>query len=133
MSSAQTVDSNYDHPEYTIVRERVYDRVGATSSTLDFARFRARVKCYVSNIIVGLRSVASAAAVTAFACLMDSFEGTVSAIAGSTIAWISATSVGSVQTIALNLTLTANQFLGLKFSDPKGKYYVEYQYQILPM
>jgi hypothetical protein len=132
MSSAQTVVANYDHPEYLVVREQRYDRVGITSSTLDFARFRARVKCYVSNILIGIRSAASLAALTAFAVIMDTYEGTVSAVAGSTVAWVSATSVGSVQTIALNLTLNADQWLGLKFTDAKGKVYVEYQYQVLP-
>ena len=132
MSSARTIDANYDHPEFLIVRERVYDRHAITSTALDFARFHARVKCYVSNILVAYRSAASAAAVTAWALLLDTVQGTASAIASSTIAWISATSTDSMKTIALNLTLNADQWLSLHFSDAKGKVYVEYQYQVLP-
>lgn len=132
MSSAQAVVAKYDHPEYLVVREKMYDRVAVGSSTLKYALFHARVTMYVSNILIGVRSAASLAALTAWAVLADTIEGTYSAVAGSTVAWISATSVGSVQTIALNLTLAANSYLGLQFTDAKGKYFVEYQYQILP-
>ena len=132
MSSAQAVSARYDHPEYLIVRSQMFDRHGITSSSLKFAQFHARVKMYVSNIIIGIRSAASLAALNAAAYLADSYQGTASAIAGATATWISATSVGSIQTIALNLTLTENQYLSLGFNDAKGKVFVEYQYQILP-
>lgn len=136
MTTANKVSARYDHPEYLISRECQYDRVAITASTLKFACFHARVKMYVANILVAMRSIASLAALTCIAYISDSIEGTASAIAGTTIAWISATSVanlgGSIQTIALNLTLNADQFLSLGFSDAKGKVFVEYQYTVLP-
>ena len=54
------------------------------------------------------------------------------AVAGTTTAWISATSVGSYQTIALNRTLLLGEYLGIIFTDAKGKVHVMYEFQILP-
>jgi len=122
----------YDSPEYTITREAIQDRVGITSSTLYFAQFVARARMYVTNVVIGIRSAASLAALTAIMGHKVSAAAAFSAVAGTTTAWISATSVGSYHTIALNRTLAAGEGLGLVFTDAKGKVYVSYEYQILP-
>ena len=126
------LDSNYDSPEYNITRDAQFDRVGITSSTLYFAQFYARARMYVSNIVIGIRSAASLAALTCIAGHRISANAAFSAVALTTTAWISATSVGSYQTIALNRTLALGEYLGLNFSDAKGKVHVMYEYQILP-
>ena len=126
------LDKNYDAPEFNITRDMQFDRVAITSSSLYFAQFYARARMYVTNIIIGVRSVASLAALTAIAGHRLSANAAFSAVAGTTVAWISATSVGSYQTIALNSTLLIGEYLGLVFSDAKGKVHVMYEYQILP-
>jgi len=126
------LDRNYDSPEYNVTRDCIQDRVAITSSTLYFAQFIARARMYVTNIVVGIRSVASLAALTAIVGHKVSAAAAFSAVAGTTTAWISATSVGSYHTIALNRTLAAGEGLGLVFTDSKGKVYVSYEYQILP-
>lgn len=126
------LDRNYDSPEYNITRDQQYDRVGITSSTLAFAKFHARARMYVTNIIVGIRSVASIKALTMVVQHMASLAAAVSAIAGTTTAWISADSIGSYHTVALNRTLAAGEALALIFTDAKGKVFVSYEYQILP-
>lgn len=122
----------YDHPEYTITREMQYDRVAITSSALYFAQFMARARMYVTNIVIGIRSAASLAALTAIVGHKISANVAFSAVAGTTTAWISATSVGSYHTIALNRTLAIGEGLGIVFTDSKGKVFVSYEYQILP-
>ena len=126
------LDKNYDSPEYNITRDVQFDRVAITSSSLYFAQFYARARMYVTNIIIGIRSIASLAALTAIVGHRTSANAAFSNIAGSTVAWISATSVGSYQTIALNRTLALGEYLGIVFSDAKGKVHVMYEYQILP-
>lgn len=126
------LNNNYDAPEYNITREMQYDRVAITSSTLYFAQFVARARMYVTNIVIGIRSVASLAALTAIVGHGVSIAAAFSAVAGTTTAWISATSVGSYQTIALNRTLAAGEKLGIVFTDSKGKVFVSYEFQILP-
>lgn len=126
------LDRNYDSPEFNITRDQQYDRVAITSSTLYFAQFVARARMYVTNIVIGIRSVASLAALTAIVGHGVSIAAAFSAVAGTTTAWISATSVGSYQTIALNRTLAVGEKLGLVFTDAKGKVFVSYEYQILP-
>ena len=126
------LDRNYDSPEFNITRECVQDRVAITSSTLYFAQFVARARMYVTNIAIGIRSVASLAALTAIVGHGVSAAAAFSAVAGTTTAWISATSVGSYHTIALNRTLAIGEKLGIVFTDAKGKVYVSYEYQILP-
>ena len=122
----------YDSAEYTITRDMQFDRVAITSSTLYFAQFYARALCYVTNIIIGIRSVASLAALTAIVGHRVSANAAFSAVAGTTTAWISATSVGSYQTIALNRTLNAGEYLGIVFTDSKGKVHVMYEFNLLP-
>lgn len=122
----------YDHPEYTITRDNQQDRVALTLSTLYFAQFHARARMYVTNIIIGIRSVASIAALNAAMGHKISLAAAFSAIAGATATWISATSVGSYHTIALNRTLAVGEALGILFNDSKGKVFVSYEYQILP-
>lgn len=126
------LDKNYDSPEFNITREVQYDRVAITSSTLYFAQFVARARMYVTNIVVGIRSAASLAALTMIVGHKISVNAAFSAVAGTTTAWISATSVGSYQTVALNRTLAVGEALGLVFTDSKGKVHVMYEYQILP-
>lgn len=126
------LDNRYDAPEFNITREAIYDRVGITSSTLYFAQFIARARMYVTNVVIGIRSVASLAALTAIMGHKVSAAAAFSAVAGTTTAWISATSVGSYHTIALNRTLAIGEGLGLVFTDAKGKVYVSYEYRILP-
>lgn len=126
------LDNQYSAPEFNITREAIQDRVAITSSTLYFAQFIARARMYVTNIAIGIRSVASLAALTAIVGHKVSANAAFSAVAGTTTAWISATSVGSYHTIALNRTLAAGEGLGLVFTDAKGKVYVSYEYQILP-
>ena len=126
------LDRNYDSPEFNITRECVQDRVAITSSTLYFAQFVARARMYVTNIAIGIRSVASLAALTAIVGHGVSAAAAFSAVAGTTTSWISATSVGSYHTIALNRTLAIGEKLGIVFTDAKGKVYVSYEYQILP-
>jgi hypothetical protein len=125
------LDRNYDSPEYNITRDQQFDRVAITASTLYFAKFVARARCYVTNIVIGIRSVASIAALTADVGHGASIAAAFS-LAAKSCAWISATSVGSYQTIALNRTLAAGETLGLLFNDAKGKVHVTYEYQILP-
>lgn len=127
------LNQNYDGPEYNITRDQQYDRVAITSSTLYFAQFVARARMYVTNIIIGVRSVASLAALTAIVGHGTSIAAAFSNIAAATVAWISATSVGSYHTVALNRTLAAGEKLGIVFSDAKGKAFVLYEYQILPV
>ena len=126
------LDLNYDAAEFNITRDQQFDRVGITSSTIYFAQFYARARMYVTNIIVGIRSVASLAALTAIVGHRASANAAFSAVAGTTTAWISATSVGSYQTIALNRTLALGEYLGLIFTDSKGKAHVMYEFRILP-
>lgn len=122
----------YDHPENVITRDAQFDRVAITSSSLSFAKFHARALMYVTNVIVGIRSVASIPALNMAAQHHASIDAAISAIAGATLSWVSATSVGSYHTLALNRTLNAGEALSLKFNDAKGKVFVEYQYQLLP-
>lgn len=126
------LNNGYDAPEFNITRDQQYDRVAITSSTLYFAQFIARARMYVTNIVVGIRSVASLAALTMIVGHKVSAAAAFSAVAGTTTAWISATSVGSYHTVALNRTLAAGEGLGLVFTDAKGKVFVSYEYQILP-
>lgn len=126
------LDRAYDAPEYNITRDAQQDRVAITSSALYFAQFHARARMYVTNIIVGIRSAASLAALTAIVGHGVSLAAAFSAVAGTTTAWLSATSVGSYHTIALNRTLAAGEKLGIIFTDAKGKVFVSYEYQILP-
>lgn len=130
---AGVLDVNYDAPEYNITRDQQFDMVGINSSTTYFAQFVARGRMYVTNIIIGIRSVASLAALTAIVGHGVSRAAAFSAVAGTTTAWISATSVGSYHTIALNRTLNAGEKLGIVFTDAKGKVHVTYEYQILPV
>lgn len=127
------LDRNYDSPEFNITRDQQYDRVAITSSSLYFAQFYARARMLVTNIIVGIRSAASLNALTAIVGNAVSIAGAFSNIPLATIAWISAASVGSYQTVALNRTLASGEKLGLVFSDAKGKVFVMYEYQILPV
>ena len=126
------LDNRYDAPEYNVTHEVVQDRVAITSSALYFAQFIARARMYVTNIVIGIRSATSLAALTAIVGHKISQNAAFSAVAGTTTAWISATSVGSYHTIALNRTLAAGEGLGIVFTDSKGKVYVSYTYQILP-
>lgn len=127
------LDRAYDAPEYNITRDQQFDMVAITSSSLYFAQFYARARCYVTNIIVGVRSVASVAAMTAVVGHRANAAAAFSVAAGSLVAaWISATSVGSYQTIVVNRTLAAGEYLGIKFNDAKGKVHVMYEFQILP-
>lgn len=127
------LDRNYDSPEYNITREMQFDKAAITASTLYIAQFYARARCYVSNVVIGLRSVASVAALTATVGHKANAAAAFSVAAGSLIAaWISATSVGSTHTIAVNRTLAAGEYLGILFNDAKGKVHVVYEYQILP-
>ena len=126
------LDKSYDSPEYNITREAIQDRVAITSSALYFAQFIARARMYVTNIVIGIRSAASLAALTAIVGHKISANAAFSAVAGTTTAWLSATSVGSYHTIALNRTLALGEGLGIIFTDSKGKVYVSYEYQILP-
>ena len=126
------LDRNYDSPEYNVTRDAQFDKVAPTVSTLYYAQFYARARMYVTNIIVGVRSVASIAALTAIAGHRASANAAFSVVGSSTLAWISGTSVGSYQTLALNRTLAAGEYLGWLFKEPTGKYHVMYEYQILP-
>lgn len=126
------LNNQYDAPEFNITRETIFDRAAITASTVYVAQFIARARMYVTNIVVGIRSVASLAALTMIVGHKVSAAAAFSAVAGTTTAWISATSVGSYHTVALNRTLAAGEGLGLVFTDAKGKVYVSYEYQILP-
>ena len=129
---AGPLNLNYDAAEFNITRDMQFDRVGITTSTLYYAQFYARARMYVTNVIIGIRSIASLAALTAIAGHRVSANAAFSAVAGSTVAWISATSVGSYQTMVLNRTFNLGEYLGLVFTDAKGKVHVMYEYQILP-
>ena len=125
------LDKNYDSPEYNITRDTQFDRVAITASTLTVAKFHARARMYVTNIIIGIRSVASVPGLNAVVQHQASIAAAVSATA-ATATWISATSIGSYHTIALNRTLAAGECLSLLFNDAKGKVFVSYEHQILP-
>jgi hypothetical protein len=124
------LDRNYDSPEYNITRDAQFN-APILASSVYVARFFARARCYVTNIIVNLTSVASVAALTADVGHGSHAAAAYSATAVST-AWLSAPSAGSTKTIALNRTLAAGEKLGLLFNDAKGKVHVTYEYQILP-
>ena len=126
------LDNNYDAPEYNVTRDTQFDRVAITSSTLYFAQFYARAKMYVTNIIVGIRSATSLATLTMNVGHRLSAQAAFSLVAATTTAWISSTSVGSYQTVALNRTLNAGEYLGLIFTAVQGKVHVMYEYRILP-
>lgn len=126
------LSNQYSDPEFNITREVQFDRAAITASTVYIAQFVARARMYVTNIVIGVRSVASVAALNAAAGHAASPGVAFSAIAGATASWISATSVGSYQTIALNRTLAIGEKVALLFNDAKGKVHVMYEYQILP-
>lgn len=126
------LDQNYDGPEFNVTHSRMYDRVAVGSSALYYGQFYARARMYVTNIMVGVRSAASLAALTANIGHRASANAAFSVVAASTISWLSATSVGSYRTLALNRTLALGEFLGVKFTDAKGKYFISYEFQILP-
>jgi len=126
------LDQPYDGPQYNRVEHAQYDRVAITSSTLYFAQFIAHARMYVTNIVVGIRSVASLAALSMDVGHKASIAAAFSLVATGTTAWISATSIGSYHTVALNRTLAIGEGLGLVFTDAKGKVFVSYEYQILP-
>ncbi len=127
------LDRNYDAPEYNITREQEYDMIPVAISTRYYAQFVARGRMYVTNIIIGVRSVFSAAALTTAVGHAASIAGAFSIVASSTLAWISATSVGSYHTFAINRTLAAGEKLGVTFTVVTGKAYVSYEYQLLPV
>jgi hypothetical protein len=126
------LDKAYDAPEYNITRDCQMDRVKPAVSTLYYAQFYARARMYVTNVVVGLRSAASVAAITVAMGHKISANVAFSVVASSTLAWISATSVGSYHTLALNRTLAAGEYLGLLFNEPTGEFHVTYEFQILP-
>lgn len=126
------LDQNYDGPEYNITRDHQVDTGQVTVSTLHMAQFVARSRVFVSNIIVGVRSAFSAAALTAIVGHGTSIAAAFSAVAGSTLAWISATSVGSYHTFAINRTLATGEKLGVRFTVVTGDAAVLYEYRILP-
>lgn len=127
------LNNNYDAPEYTITRDAQFDRIIVASSAIYYAQFVARGRMYVTNIIVGVRSVFSLAALTTIVGHGASIAAAFSLVAASTLAWISANSVGSYQTLALNRTLAAGEKLGISFTVVTGKAYVSYEYQLLPL
>jgi hypothetical protein len=130
---AGPLNLNYDAAEFNITRDQQFDRVAITASTLYFAQFYARARMYVTNIIIGVRSIASVAAMTAVVGHRANAAAAFSVAAGSLVAaWISATSVGSYQTVVCNRTLAAGEFLGIQVNDAKGKIFVMYEFQILP-
>lgn len=130
---AGPLNLNYDAAEFNITRDAQFDRVAITASTLYFAQFYARARMYVTNCIIGIRSIASVAAMTAVMGHRANAAAAFSVAAGSLVAaWISATSVGSYQTITVNRTLELGEYLGIQFNDAKGKVHVMYEYQILP-
>lgn len=126
--------SAYDHPENVVLREAIMPKVAITASATPLAAFRARVKMYVTKVIVGINSVASLAGLVLQVKHGVSLQGISSVVAGGTTAltWVSATSLGSVHTAEINKTLEAGEFLCLTANDAKGKVFVEYQYQVLP-
>ena len=126
------LDKSYDSPEYNVTRDFQFDRVAIASSTLYYAQFYARARMYVTNLIVGIRSVSSVAAQSMLVGHRANAAAAFSVVAASTLAWISATSVGSYQTLALNRTLALGEYLGLQFKESSGKVHVMYEYQILP-
>lgn len=126
------LNNRYDAPEYNITREAIYDRAAITASTVYVAKFIARARMYVTNIVIGVRSVASIVGLNAVVGHGATPAAAFSAVAAATATWLSATSVGSYHTIALNRTLAPGEALGLLFNDAKGKVYVSYEYQILP-
>jgi len=126
------VPGRYDAPEYCIVRDQQYDRVAIGSSTLGQAKFIARALMYVSNVVVGIRSAASLAALGMITHHHATPATAGSIVAAKTLTWISATSIGSYQTMALNRTLNAGEAISLVFNDAKGKVHVSYTYQLLP-
>lgn len=126
------LDRNYDSPEFNVTRDQQF-AVAIASSTLRYARFVARARMYVTNVIVGLTSVASLAALQCgLGIHADSNGATAASATGKSATWLSATSLGSVHTIALNRTLALGEALSLVFNDAKGKVHVVYEYQILP-
>lgn len=127
------LDRNYDAPEYNVTRDYQVDRIIVASSAIYYAQFVARGRMYVTNIIVGVRSAFSAAALTTIVGHGASIAAGFSLVASSTLAWISATSVGSYHTVALNRTLAAGEKLGISFTVVTGKAYVSYEYQLLPV
>lgn len=124
--------TQYDDPNFTIIREQRFVAVQSPSASLtDFAVFRCRNKCIVKTVVVHCRSLPSAA---------TSFSLQVMRGASSTIAAKSITSFSVVGDMSAIITLTssntltsAGEYFGIELDGTeKGKFDVIYEYQLLP-
>ena len=129
---AGPLDRNYDSPEYNITRDAQFV-VDPGASTLYNAQFYARARMYVTNIVVGIISAASVAAITTNFGHKASAVAAFSVVASSTLTFLSALSLNTYMTFAINRTLAAGEYLGWKTNEPTGKFHVTYEFQILPV
>ena len=122
----------YDHPEFTILRERQMVHVQAPSASLtDFAIFRSRNKCKVTHVVVTCVSLPSAATSWSLQVMRGA-----ATLAAHTVSSFSAVGGLSNVTITLNSsnTLTSSgESISLEMDGTeKGKFDVLYMYQMLP-
>ena len=129
---AGPLNNNYDAPEYNITRDCQFSDVGPAVSTKYYAQFVARARMYVTDVIVGITSAASVAAITTFFGHKATATTAESAIAGSTMTFLSALSLNTYMTYAMNRTLAAGECLAWLSKEPTGMFHVTYEYQILP-
>ena len=129
---AGPLNNNYDAPEFNITRDHQFTDVEPNVSTKYYAQFVARARMYVTNIIVGITSAASVAAFTTFFGHKATVTTAESAIAGSTMTFLSALSLNTYMTYALNRTLAAGECLAWLSKEPSGRFHVTYEFQILP-
>lgn len=129
MAANKGTISQYDDPNFTVLREHFRKAVQGPASVTDFAQFFSRNKILVRAVHAKLASAASAAGGT--------LHVTRSAVTISSKTLVSATSAGSITSFTLttlNTLHTITEIMALRVSGAadKGKWDVIYEYQILP-
>lgn len=125
---ANIIASQYDDPNFTVLREQRFCAVQGPASATDFAHFRSRNKVLIRSVHVVMRSAASGTAGSLH------FTRSAVTIASKTV---SAASVGYSMVITLTTnntlaTITEVAAIRMTGAADKGKWDVLYEYQILP-
>ena len=121
----------YDHPSFTVVRERAFSKVQSPSASLtDFAHFRSRNKCIVSAVTVHCLSLPSAATTWSINVMRGATTiGTYAVTSFSVVGDLSAT----ITLASLNTLTSAGMSVSLELdTTEKGKFDVLWEYRILP-
>ena len=121
----------YDHPNFTVVRERAFNKAQSPSASLtDFAHFRSRNKCIVTAVTVHCLSLPSAITTWSLQVMRGA----------TTIGAYTVTSFSAVGDLSATITLSSSNTLtsaGMSISleldsTEKGKFDVLWEYRILP-